>query len=239
MLMKRQVRELQMATSQPLGFAVQYTVTTLVALGLAFYTAWALTFVTLATVPFSAVILAWISARMQPCIESQNENLSQASKLADNALSAIDTVKCFNGQDYEVWQYSRSIKRAGQFYLKQARANALQIGFVRLVTLGMFVQGFWYGSHLVATGNKTPGQILTAFWACLMATQAIEQILPQMIVLEKGRAAGATLEAILVQMQAGRKVTGTHGGLTPGYCDGDIEVRNVGRCEFVPFTFAD
>lgn len=239
MVMRRQVRELQIATSQPLGFAVQYTVTTLVALGVAFYTAWVLTFVTLATLPFSAVILACISARMQPYIETQNENLSQASKLADNALSAIDTVKCFNGQDYEVWQYSRSIKRAAQSYLKQAQANALQIGFVRLVTLGMFVQGFWYGSHLVAIGNKTPGQILTTFWACLMATQAVEQILPQIIVLEKGRAAGATLEAILVQMRAGHKVTRTNGGLTPGYCDGDIEVRNVGRCESLPLTFAD
>lgn len=235
MRVKRQIRELQMATSQPLGFAVQYTVTTLVALGVAFYTAWALTFVTLATLPFSAVILAWISARMQPCIETQGESLNQASKLADNALSAIDTVKCFNGQDYEVWQYSRSIKTAAQSYLKQARANALQIGFVRLVTLGMFVQGFWYGSHLVANGNKTPGQILTAFWACLMATQAIEQILPQMIVLEKGRAAGATLEAILAQMQTGRKVIRTNGGLTPGYCDGDIEVRNVRGCELPAF----
>lgn len=220
-----------MATSQPLGFAVQYTITTLVALGVAFYTAWALTLVTLATVPFSAIILAWISARMQPCIETQSENLSQASKLADNAISAIDTVKCFNGQDYEVWQYSKAIKRAALSYLQQAQANALQIGFVRLVTLGMFVQGFWYGSHLVAVGNKTPGQILTAFWACLMATQAIEQILPQMIVLEKGRAAGATLKAILVQMERGRSVVSMNGGLTPRYCDGDIEVRNVRGCK--------
>lgn len=220
-----------MATSQPLGFAVQYTITTLVALGVAFYTAWALTLVTLATVPFSAIILAWISARMQPCIETQSENLSQASKLADNAISAIDTVKCFNGQDYEVWQYSKAIRRAALSYLQQAQANALQIGFVRLVTLGMFVQGFWYGSHLVAVGKKTPGQILTAFWACLMATQAIEQILPQMIVLEKGRAAGATLKAILVQMERGRSVVIMNGGLTPRYCDGDIEVRNVRGCK--------
>ena len=228
-----------MATSQPLGFAVQYVVTTLVALGVAFYTAWVLTFVTLATVPLSAVILAWISARMQPCIEIQGENLSQASKLADNALSAIDTVKCFNGQDYEIWQYSKAIGRAAQSYLEQAQANALQIGFVRLVTLGMFVQGFWYGSHLVAIGNKTPGQILTTFWACLMATQAVEQILPQMIVLEKGRAAGATLEASLMQMERGRRIAKMNGGLTPGYCDGDIEIKNVRGMQALFLAFAN
>lgn len=166
---------------------------------------------------------------MQPSIEAQSEELTRASKLANNAISAVDTVKCFNGQDFEIWQYAKAVHRAARFYLIQAQANALQIGFVRLITLGMFVQGFWYGSHLVDTGKKNPGQILTAFWACLMATQAIEQILPQMIVLEKGRAAGATLKVMLVQMESGRKVTKMIGRMTPRYCEGDIEIRNVGR----------
>ena len=222
----RQIRELQMATSQPLGFAVQSTVTALSALGLAMYTAWDLTLVTIATIPFAAIVLGFISAKMQPSIDAQAEELSAASKLANNALQAIDTIKCFNGQDFETWQYAKIIKRAAKKYLLQAKANALQIGFVRFVTLSMFVQGFWYGSHLVISGKKDPGDILTAFWSCLMALQAVEQILPQMIVLEKGRAAGATLEAILTQMGKRRRVIMT-GNLAPQFCEGDIEVRNV------------
>ena len=188
--------------------------------------------VTLATVPFAAIILTWISARMQPSIDAQVEELNQASKRANNAISAIDTVKCFNGQDFEMWQYAKIIRKAARHYLIQAKANALQIGFVRLVTLSMFVQGFWYGSHLVTTGAKDPGQVLTPFWACLMATQAIEQILPQMIVLEKGRAAGATLKLLLAQMEKVCKVKEVIHGITPGYCDGDIEVRNVSPSNF-------
>lgn len=216
-----------MATSQPLGFAVQSTVTAFSALGLAMYTAWDLALVTIATIPVSAVVLAWISAKMQPSIDAQAEELSAASKLANNALQAIDAIKCFNGQDFETWQYAKAIRKAANKYLIQAKANALQIGFVRFVTLSMFVQGFWYGSHLVITGKKDPGQVLTAFWSCLMALQAVEQILPQMIVLEKGRAAGATLEAILTQMGKRRRVAMT-GSLAPQFCEGDIEVRDVG-----------
>ena len=164
---------------------------------------------------------------MQPSINAQVEELEQASKLASNAISAIDTVKCFNGQDFETWQYATAIKRAAQCYMVQARANALQIGFVRIVTLGMFVQGFWYGSHLVDIGEKDAGQILTAFWACLMATQTIEQILPQMIVLEKGRVAGATLKAVLTKIERGRTIMKMVGRKTPRYCDGEIDIRNV------------
>lgn len=215
-----------MANSQPLGFAIQYTVTTLAALGVAFYTAWNLTLVTLAVLPFAAIVLAWTSAIMQPSIDIQAAQLTQASKLVNNAISAIETVKCFNGQDFEIWQYASTIRKAARYYLVQAQANALQIGFVRLVTLGMFVQGFWYGSRLVAEGTKDAGQVLTTFWACLMATQAIEQILPQMIVLETGRAAGATLLSVLNRVESGRKFQ-RKSGLTPRYCDGDIEIQNV------------
>lgn len=164
---------------------------------------------------------------MQPNIDAEVEDLTRATKLANNAIVAIDTVKCFNGQKIEVSQYAIAIQSAAKHYLVQAHANASQIGFVRLVTLGMFVQGFWYGSHLIDTGKRNPGQILTAFWACLMATQAVEQILPHMIVLEKGKAAGATLKAVLLQMEGGRKITRMLGRKIPRYCEGDIEIRNV------------
>ena len=182
-------------------------------------------------VPLSALVLGWVSAQTQPVIKAQMDELTQASKLANNSISSIDTVKFFNGQDFEMWQYARAIRRAANFYLVQARANAFQIGLVRFVTSIMFVQGFWYGSHLITTGKKNPGQILTSFWACLMLTQTIEQILPQMLVLEKGRASAATLEAMLSQMESGRKTTRMKGGTAPRYCEGDIEVRNVSQVE--------
>ncbi|KAL9602426.1 MAG: hypothetical protein Q9219_001850 [cf. Caloplaca sp. 3 TL-2023] len=224
--MECQIRELQLATSQPLGFAIQCTVTTFAALGFAMYTAWDLTLITIATTPFSAIILGRISARMQPSIDAQAVALSTASKFANNALQAIDTIKCFNGHDFETWQYAKAIRKAARKYLIQAMANALQIGFTRFMTQSMFVQGFWYGSYLVFKGKKDPGQVLTAFWSCLMALQAVEQIMPQLIVLEKGRAAGATLGAILTQMGKRHPKILT-GNLTPGFCEGDIEVRNV------------
>ena len=223
----RQTRELQLATSQPLGFTVQYTVTTVAAFGLALYYSWDLTLITLSTVPLAAVILGRLSAGMQSTVNGHAQELTKASKLANNSISSIETVKCYNGQDWEVWQYASAVKKAANFYLRQAHSNALQIGFVRFVTLSMFVQGFWYGTHLVNTGKKTPGVVLTAFWACLMATQTVEQILPQIIVLEKGRAAGATLRAMLTRMESGRQIVEMVGRKTPDFCEGDIQVQSV------------
>lgn len=205
---------------------MQQTVTALTALGVAFFYSWNLTLVTLATFPLAAAALSFISARIQPRINSQEEQLAQAVKFSSNAISAIETVKCFNGQNHESDRYADRIKEAAKHYLVQAHGNALQIGLVRLFTLGMFVQGFWYGSTLVGKSDSA-GDVVTTFWSALMATQAIEQILPQMIVLEKGRAAGAALKTVIFRMERGRKIKSMTGKGSPAKCLGDINFHNV------------
>ena len=183
--------------------------------------------------PLTTLLLYSISARIQPFITHQLEHLTQASKHANIAMESIDTVKYYNGQEYEVSKYTEAIKKAAKYYLVQARINALEIAFIRVAILAMFVQGFWYGSHLVQTGRKTPGEVLTTFWACLMATQTMEQLLPYVMVLEKGRAAATTLKAVLVKIEKGRKVQQLTGLKAPRFCEGDIQVRNVGMFQII------
>ena len=228
-----------MATSQPLGFLVQYCVTAVVALGVAFYNCWNLTLVTLASLPVAILVLSLISGTMQPSIDAQVDELAQATRIAGTAISAIETVKCCNCQEHEVLHFRGAIRRAAKFYRQQARANALQIGVVRLIILGMFVQGFWYGSTLLKPGGKTAGQILTSFWATLMATQTVEQILPQTIVLEKGKAAAAVLHGLVREMERERRDTVDGGRKIPGPCIGDIELKDVSAYELGNFRFCN
>jgi ATP-binding cassette, subfamily B (MDR/TAP), member 1 len=119
---------------------VQYIVQSLASYGLAFYTSWKLTLVILAGLPLAAIVMSFISSMMQPSIARQEAELSLASRVANSALSAIETVKSFNCQSFELEQYKSVIFEAARYYLKQAMSNALQIGFIRFVTTAMFVQ---------------------------------------------------------------------------------------------------
>ncbi|RAL63287.1 hypothetical protein DID88_004363 [Monilinia fructigena] len=101
---------------------------------------------------------------MGPAIEAQKRELSQASKLTNTAITAIDTVKAFNGEDQEVWQYFLAIKRSTIYYMIQARSNAFQFGITKFVIIAIFVQGFWYGISLVDHGLDA-GEVLTTFYA--------------------------------------------------------------------------
>lgn len=227
MLIKyRQIRELQLGVSQPLGFLVYEIFGSLAALILAFYYSWKLTLVLIAAFPIAAFILAFITRPLGPAIETQKLELTRASKYANTAITAISVVKAYNGQDHEVWQYFDTIKHVAASYLVQARVNALQFGIVKFVMMVIFVQGFWFGLYLVNHGLQ-PGNILTAFYACLTAMQAVEILLPQWLVLTKGMSAGATLKAIRDEMRNQQREKRTVKYDNPESCSGDIEIKGA------------
>jgi ATP-binding cassette subfamily B (MDR/TAP) protein 1 len=195
-------------------------------LGLAFYFSWKLTLVIISVFPIAAVVLYLVSLPLSPAVETQKQELTRASKYANTAIEAIDTVKAYNGQGQEVWQYSSTIKKVASSYMIQARCNAMQFGITKLFMVSIFVQGFWFGLFLVDQGMD-PGHVLTTFYACLAAMQSIETVLPQWLVLAKGMSAGETLKSIMIQMEHGRKVIHMVGTTKPMFSPGDIEVNEV------------
>jgi ATP-binding cassette subfamily B (MDR/TAP) protein 1 len=215
-----------MGVSQPMGFLVYEIFGSLAALGLAFYYSWKLTLVVIATFPVAGVVFFLVSMQLGPAIEAQKRELTKASKYANTAITAINTVKAYNGQDQEVWQYYDTIKKVAASYLIQARCNAAQFGITKFLMVGLFVQGFWFGLVLVKQGMD-PGAVLTTFYACLAAMQGLETVLPQWLVLKKGMSAGQTLKAIMIQVKHGRVVTNMVGSFRPSSCEGDIEVKGV------------
>lgn len=194
--------------------------------GLAFYSSWKLTLVIMSVVPVTFLVLSIIARFLGPAIENQKAALTQASKKAHAALTFIDTVKAYLGQEQELRQYSTVIDRASAFYLVQARTVGFQMGFMAFVAFSMYVQGFWYGSTLIDHGLSS-GTIFTCFYACFEGVQALESCLPQWIVVAKGIFAGATLKSLMAEMHQSENGAKKTTSKTPPECRGDIEGKNV------------
>ncbi|KAI0204360.1 P-loop containing nucleoside triphosphate hydrolase protein [Astrocystis sublimbata] len=222
-----QTREVQAATSVALGTLTSDMATSIANLIVAFYTAWKLTLVLLASVPVSVVILHILSRPVQSAIHAQKQELSRASKYAFSAISAIELVKVFNGIDHETWQYLAAIQRSMQNYLVQVRANAVQLGYVKFWIDSLFVVGFYYGSVLVSQG-LSPGSVLTTFYASLAALQAIESFIPFYLILVKGTSAAQALRSVACNTDGERRAAvPVPGGYIPRECTGDVELRNI------------
>ncbi|KAJ9626935.1 ATP-dependent permease [Taxawa tesnikishii (nom. ined.)] len=214
-----QIRELQLSTSQPLGALICDVATTILNLAVAFRYSWKLTLVVISTTPVIGVTVAFLGARMQKNLNKQREKQSEALKYVQSALNSIETVKCYNGQETEKRKYSSVVEGVARWYYRVAQTNSLQFMVSAFMGQAMFVQGFYYGSKL--------------------AFNSITGILPQMIVLEKGKTAGATLRAIMAQVQMGPTVSRRTDLKEPEACQGNIAVENVGIVKCLKLTATD
>ncbi|KAJ9150440.1 Alpha-factor-transporting ATPase [Pleurostoma richardsiae] len=220
-------RELQSGTSQVLGFLICDTFIALACLIVAFSFCWQLTLVLLATIPISFVALTVLSRGLDPALDAQTRSLGHASKYVTAAISAIDLVKVYGGSDHEVWQYLQAIRKAAKSYLVQARCNCLQMGYIKLWMMSLFVVGFWLALYLVNKGSTTAGNAVTTFYAVLIAFEAAESVGPQWLVLAKAMSAGLSLKATASDFQDGREVRKIQGYHEPATCVGRVEIRDV------------
>ena len=223
----RHVRDLQLAVSSPFGEAVQSLVQGVVSLGVAFYYSWNLTLVVLCTTPVLYLVQSSVAKRLSLRVHEHSENLKSALKYITTAVTSIETVKCFNGERYELHVFTSIVTIAASLYRSVANFRSMQIGIMQFFTISVFVQGFWYGSHLVETGESDPKQVLTTFWAALMAMSGMTQIMPQLIVLQQGKMAGARLSVLMKLISTSDQQFESQGKLRPERCTGQLEFRKV------------
>lgn len=164
---------------------------------------------------------------MSPILKAQQSELSEASKITYDAFKSIDVVKCLNGQSSTYSLVMARIQTAARLYMKLAVLVSLQTAFPRFMSFVMFVQGFWYGSILVQSGKSTPGDVLTTFWACLIVTQSIAQLVQHSATLERGKIAGETLYQYICADAMDESRFRTQGNRYPNLHTEDVVLKDV------------
>lgn len=186
-----------MASSLASGMLVQYLTTCITCLLLAFTRSWALTLVILSAVPLLTLIQVFSQAVAGPLLSTERAQAAVAGTLIERAVTAIATVKAFNAVQYEEASLDAVLSRLKLADRKLNAVWGLTSSFSQFVMMGMFVQGFWFGSKLVRDGKIAPGDVMAVFWACLIATSNLQMCIPQFIVVAKGKFAVVSLLSLL------------------------------------------
>lgn len=193
----RQVRDLQLATAQPLGSMLAVTADVLFSFGIAMYFSWKLTLVIVSTLPVMLMLLAWLGTRMQSRLHKQHEIYTSATNIIINAINTIDLVKCSLAEIYEASRYISTVRLAASWYHKVVSINASQVAITQFVGSAMFVQGFYYGGVLVNSGQKSTADVVTTFLAAVGAFSTVTGIVTLLLPLEKGRSAAVALQELI------------------------------------------
>ncbi|KAJ2913175.1 hypothetical protein MD484_g7239, partial [Candolleomyces efflorescens] len=192
----RDTDDVRHASSLASGLLIQHLTTTLTCLILAFLRSWALTLVILSAVPLLVLIQAISQSFATPLLLQERTSISVSATIIDRCLNAITTIKAFNAQPTETARADRSFET---MKLKAKRLSGVwgfTSGLAHFVMMGMFVQGFWFGSKLVREGKVSPGDVMAVFWACLIATSNLQMCIPHSITMAKGKEAMASLMSL-------------------------------------------
>jgi len=185
------------ASSLAMGQLVQYLVTFITALVLAFRGSWALTLVILASVPVTAVIQIISQMAAGPILQGQRVNYAQSSDIISRAVSSIATVKAFNAIRHESTSFSTHLEALRKSTFRETTLWGITTGVSQFTMLSMFVQGFWFGAHLIRKGQVSFGDVVQVFWACLVAASNFHMTVPLFITLSRGKWAMVSLITLI------------------------------------------
>lgn len=178
---------------------LQYLTTCITCLVLAFLRSWALTLVILSAVPVLMIIQGFSQGVAGPLLALERSQTATAATLVDRAISAIATVKAFNAAPYEQSSLGLVLDNLSVATKRLNAVWGLTSSLAQFVMMGMFVQGFWFGSKLVKEGKVSAGDVMAVFWACLIATSNLQMCIPQFITLAKGKFAMVSLLTLVDQ----------------------------------------
>jgi len=239
MYLRRDTEDVRSASSLALGLVIQYLTTTLVALALGFRGSWSLTLVVLSTFPILILLGGFSQGLSQNLLMGERSYTAVAATLVDRAVAAIATVKAFNAFDHELKALGGALAGIKTVAGKIIALWGVTMGLTQFLMMSMFVQAFWYGSKLVREGHNTPGEVMSVFWACLIATSNLHLATPQFLLLAKGKSAMASLLNMMEPstpegsshhsnhfIPLSRKVNSFR-KIQPSKCQGELEMIDV------------
>lgn len=128
--------------------------------------------------------------RVRRLSRASQDRVADASAMAGERLSAIQTVQAFAREGFEAQRFGDAVERGFATSVRRVRARAVLTALAILIVLGAIVFVLWLGAQAVLAGRTTAGtltQFLMYAAMLAMATGALSEVMGEL-----QRAAGAT-----------------------------------------------
>ena len=180
-----------------MGNFVQYFGSFLLCFILAMVKSPVLSLVTLSTIPLVVIVQIVTQVIIMPMYSAERRGFAEASTNIERSTNAIATVKAHNAEPAEKARFNRIVERVRETLAKQAVVWAASVSLTDFLLLATFVSGFWYGAALVRQGKLERGAVMTVFWACLLASSYLQQAVPTLSFITKGKMSMASLLTVI------------------------------------------
>jgi ABC-type multidrug transport system fused ATPase/permease subunit len=120
-----------------------------------------LTFFMLGVIPILVLAGLFFGKRIRSMSKNTQDELAKANIVVEETLQAIQVVKSFTNERYEVNRYANSLDKVVATALHAAHFRGAFISFIVLAIFGGVVAVLWYGLRLVEAGEISIGLLVS------------------------------------------------------------------------------
>ncbi|MDX5437145.1 MAG: ABC transporter ATP-binding protein/permease, partial [Pontibacter sp.] len=155
------VAQVQDAMSITLAELFRQTTTLIVGIAIIMWTSIKLSLFMLATFPVLVALALVFGRRIKALSKKTQDELANTNVIVEETLQAINTVKAFTNEMFEVARYQTTLGRAVKTALSAAYYRGAFITFIIVGLFGGIILVIWYGATLVANGDIEPGSLIS------------------------------------------------------------------------------
>ncbi|MBR3120016.1 ABC transporter ATP-binding protein [Oceanobacillus profundus] len=147
------------------GFAelIRVVLLILISLGIMFYYSVPLALVTMAAIPFLAIVVFKFDKRVHPAFREIRKSFGRLNTRVQENISGMNTVKSLSREDFEIGRFSTNNDNYRQNYLKTSSLWAKYFPFMEFIGNVCVVALLAYGGYLVMQGSLMLGELVAFF----------------------------------------------------------------------------
>ncbi|MEM6319814.1 MAG: ABC transporter transmembrane domain-containing protein [Bacteroidota bacterium] len=184
-----------------------------------------LSLIMLLTVPFVVVSAIFFGRYIRKLSKKRQKQLAESNSILGETLQAIQVVKAFANEMFEVRRYGNSIQKVVKIAMQYAGARALFATFIITVLFGALFFIIWQGALMVQNGTISAGELVAFVTYTFIIGGSIASLgnfYPEIL-----GAFGATERVREILNTPSEMDLENHPNITPTKILGDIEYKNV------------
>jgi len=169
---------IQDGISEKVAMAFAYVAQFLSAFIIAFVKSWKMTLAICALIPLVAITTAILNKYTSIFMKRSLDYYSKSGTIAEESISTIRTAVAFGIQSKLSKIYDSHLFSAKKEGIKKSVLNGAGLGIIAFFTYSTYALSFWYGSTLILKAELTPGDVINIFFAVLVGSFALTNIVP-------------------------------------------------------------
>ncbi|AXJ00836.1 ATP-binding cassette, subfamily B, MsbA [Cyclonatronum proteinivorum] len=148
------------AVTGTLSEGLTQTISLIGSVGLMVYLNWRLSLVIFVTVPLITLAVRYFGGLIRKLSREVQDRLADTTAIAEESLGAIQSVKSFARESYEVARYNDKAEELFRTARKRVLYSNLFWSVVAVMFLSTMIVIFWYGGTEVLAGRLTAGDLV-------------------------------------------------------------------------------